>query len=48
MAIDKIDKIKWDQWWQESFKKDKKIRQISDDINQGCQKEPGREVEHVR
>ena len=48
MAIDKIDKIKWDQRWQESFKKDKKIRQISDDINQGCQKEPGREVEHVR
>lgn len=44
MAIDKIDKIKW----QESFKKAKKIRQISDDINQGCQKEPGREVEHVR
>ena len=48
MAIDKIDKIKWDQRWQESFKKDTKIRQISDDINQGCQKEPGREVEHVR
>lgn len=47
MAIDKIDKIKWDQPWEESFKKAKKIRQISDDTNQGCQKEPRREVEHV-
>lgn len=42
MAIDKIDKIKWDQPWQESFKKAKKIRRISDDTNQGCQKEPRR------
>lgn len=47
MAIDKIDKIKWDQPWQESFKKAKKIRRISDDTNQSCQKEPRREVEHV-
>lgn len=37
MAIDKIDKIKW----QKSFQKAKKIRQISDDINQGCKKSQG-------